>query len=277
MSVNDIKHLAVETIYLVPDASEGQRCYLWCDDPAPGLDMDPSESVEYLRKDVHDAIIAKQANAAKQGMDAAKKVAGSNLEQAKRLQAESSPAALESEREANARLTELVAKLEQERDAAIERLECELYSKCRNDGSVMADAYRKCADMITPWLGEENGTDTLVNSVSRSLEFLIQQWREKKTLEQERSALVAHVGRLAEARNNPRIDTLMSILEIIDDAPTASLARRDTLKQAEGWEQAAHVIEIMECPKSAQFFREGVVNHLRYKAEKMRRQAEAHQ
>lgn len=123
MSLNDIKHLAVETIYLVPDSSEGQRCYLWCDDPAPGLDMDPSEAVEYLRKDVHDAIIAKQANAAKQGMDAAKKVAGSNLEQAKRLSAESRPAALESEREANARLTELVAKLEQERDALAANIE----------------------------------------------------------------------------------------------------------------------------------------------------------
>lgn len=61
--------------------------------------------------------LTRQANAATLGLDAAKKVAGSNLEQAKRLHAESSPAALESEREANARLTELVAKLEQERDA----------------------------------------------------------------------------------------------------------------------------------------------------------------
>lgn len=117
MNTHDIKHLAVETIYLVPDSSEGQRCYLWCDDPAPGLDMDPSESVEYLRKDVHDAIIAKQAKAAKQGMDAAQAVARSNLEQAKRLHAECNPQALESEREANSRMTELVAKLEQERDA----------------------------------------------------------------------------------------------------------------------------------------------------------------
>lgn len=123
MSTTDIKHLAVETIYLVPDSSEGQRCYLWCDDPAPGLDMDPSESVEYLRKDVHDAIIAKQASAAKQGMDAAKRVAGSNLEQAKRLHAERSPEALESEREANAKLTNMVADLEHERDALAAHVE----------------------------------------------------------------------------------------------------------------------------------------------------------
>ena len=34
--------------------------------------MDPSEAVEYLRKDVHDAIIAKQAKAAIRGMDVGK-------------------------------------------------------------------------------------------------------------------------------------------------------------------------------------------------------------
>jgi len=72
VNTNDIKHLAVETIYLVPDASEGTRCYLWCDDPAPGIDMDPAEAVEYLRKDVHNTIIAKQAKAAISGMNAAK-------------------------------------------------------------------------------------------------------------------------------------------------------------------------------------------------------------
>lgn len=66
-------------------------------------------------------------------------------------------------------------------------------------------------------------------------------------------------------------------IRVLNDAPESSpkysLARRDTIKQAEGWEQAARVIEIMECPKGARFFREGVVNHLRYKAEKLRRQA----
>jgi predicted nuclease with TOPRIM domain len=138
MSTNGIKHLAVETIYLVPGSSEGQRCYLWCDDPAPGLDMDPSEAVEYLRKDVHDAIIAKQAKAAKQGMDAAKKVAGSNLEQAKRLSAESSPAALESEREANARLTAELEKVQAERDALAAHLES-LTSSWTELGYSMAD------------------------------------------------------------------------------------------------------------------------------------------
>lgn len=44
---------------------------------------------------------------------------------------------------------------------------------------------------------------------------------------EQRDALAAHVERLAEARNNPRTDTLMSILEIIDDSPATSLARRD--------------------------------------------------
>ncbi|MGQ7286063.1 hypothetical protein ACUN7Z_00760 [Vreelandella venusta] len=58
MDINDIKHLAVERIYLIPDASEGQLGYVWGDDPAPGEGMDASEAVEYVRKDVHDARIA---------------------------------------------------------------------------------------------------------------------------------------------------------------------------------------------------------------------------
>lgn len=58
MNVKDIKHLAVERIYLVPDTSEGQLGYVWCDDPAPGEGMVASEAVEYVRKDVHDAAIA---------------------------------------------------------------------------------------------------------------------------------------------------------------------------------------------------------------------------
>ena len=58
MNVKDIKHLAVERIYLVPDTSEGRLGYVWCDDPAPGEGMDASEAVEYVRKDVSDARIA---------------------------------------------------------------------------------------------------------------------------------------------------------------------------------------------------------------------------
>lgn len=58
MDINDIKHLAVERIFLIPDSSEGVPGYLWCDDPAPGVGMDASEAVEYVRKDVHEAHIA---------------------------------------------------------------------------------------------------------------------------------------------------------------------------------------------------------------------------
>lgn len=135
MNTNDIKDLAVETIYLVPDSSEGQRCYLWCDDPAPGVGMDPSEAVEYVRKDVHEAIIAKQAKAAISGMDASKVVGSSNLEQAKRLHAESNPDALESERAANALLTERIAELE-EREQALT-----VFEKRREKRFYSAQAY----------------------------------------------------------------------------------------------------------------------------------------
>lgn len=70
-------------------------------------------------------LLAKQSKAVKRGMDAAQAVAGSELEQAKRLHAECNPRALDSERAANAELTELVAVLEHERDelaAHVERL-----------------------------------------------------------------------------------------------------------------------------------------------------------
>ena len=80
-------------------------------------------------------------------------------------------------------------RVQEERDALaaqIERLDNELQDKALTDDGVLADAYWNCADMITPWLGEKTGPDTLINSVCGSLEFLIEQWREKKTLEQER-------------------------------------------------------------------------------------------
>ena len=40
-----------ETIYLIPDASEGVLGYVWCDDPAPGIGMDAEDAVEYRRAD----------------------------------------------------------------------------------------------------------------------------------------------------------------------------------------------------------------------------------
>jgi HAMP domain-containing protein len=62
--------------------------------------------------------LKKQAAAAKSGMNAAKQVSSYQLEEAKRLRAESSPEALESERAANARMTDEIERLQ----AEIERL-----------------------------------------------------------------------------------------------------------------------------------------------------------
>lgn len=88
-----------------------------------------------------------------------------------------------------------------------ERLDNELQGKALTDDGVLADAYWNCADKITPWLGEKTGPDTLINSVSGSLEFLIEQWREKKDLER----------RLAEA------DTLLDL--VFDYVDTTNLAK----------------------------------------------------
>lgn len=140
MDINDIKHLAVERIYLIPDTSEGQLGYCWCDDPAPSEGMVVSEAVEYVRKDVHDAIIKRQASSARMGMNAAKEH-GSHMEAAaKRLHAECNPEALESERAANALLTERITQLEADCAAhkAAEEVQIALREKAEEREQVLA-------------------------------------------------------------------------------------------------------------------------------------------
>lgn len=59
-----------------------------------------------------DTVLKRQASAAISGMNAATAISSGQLQQAHRLRAESSPESLESERQANAILTERVADLE---------------------------------------------------------------------------------------------------------------------------------------------------------------------
>lgn len=83
-----------------------------------------------LLKTAQDAIeqlqftIARQARAAKMGMDAAKSSAQAMLTEANRARAESSPDALASERAANAALTDQIERLQRELEEA-RRLLCE--------------------------------------------------------------------------------------------------------------------------------------------------------
>lgn len=59
-----------ETIYLIPDTEHG---HVWCDDPAPGLGMDPEDAIEYRRADVADtALAAAEARIAELESDSAK-------------------------------------------------------------------------------------------------------------------------------------------------------------------------------------------------------------
>jgi len=92
-----------EFIYLIPGEYEGYPEMVWCDDPAPSYADDPADAVKYLRFDVHNSII---------GMDAANKDAIWREENAKRMLSQSNPTALESERAANADLTEEIEHLQ---------------------------------------------------------------------------------------------------------------------------------------------------------------------
>ena len=101
-----------ETIYLIPGEDvDGAPCMVWCDDPAPSYACDPAEAVKYIRADKHQEIIDRQAKAAKMGMDAAKKSAAIMERNAKMMLAESRPEVIESERAANAVLTDRVEQL----------------------------------------------------------------------------------------------------------------------------------------------------------------------
>ena len=67
--------------------------------------------------------IKRQSSAARMGMDAAKKVSSEQLEQAARLRAESSPDALESERDMNAILSDEIERLRAEVEKMKEKLD----------------------------------------------------------------------------------------------------------------------------------------------------------
>ena len=187
--------------------------------------------------------LARQAKAAISGMDAAKAAASSNLEHAKRLHAESSPEALESERAANAVLTELVAKLEHERDA-----------------------YRTAEEhQIARRQKIEQERDALAAHVERL---------------RERLAMCRHYACYSIGDSTPLAMQLASIREVASEAlreePKGSLARHDLIKQAEELESTAlHLESIDGC--GIELGLNCAANELNHRAAELRRQAEAQQ
>lgn len=117
-----------ETIYLIPGEWDGEAGMVWCEDPAPDEYCNADEAVEYVRKDRYDAIIERQASAAKMGMDAAKKSGAAMYEHGKKMLAESSPEVIESERAMNAQLT---GEVEQARQIIADLIE---YAECNDPG-----------------------------------------------------------------------------------------------------------------------------------------------
>lgn len=41
-----------ESIYLIPGSYDGERCYVWSDDPDPGSEDNPEDAVKYVRADL---------------------------------------------------------------------------------------------------------------------------------------------------------------------------------------------------------------------------------
>ena len=47
-----------ERIYLIPGSYDGENCYVWSDDPAPGTEDNPQDAIEYVRADLFKALQA---------------------------------------------------------------------------------------------------------------------------------------------------------------------------------------------------------------------------
>lgn len=103
-----------------------------------------TQASRYIPFDEHQAILDRQARAARIGMDAAK-AAGSHMHaEAQRLAAESNPDALESERAANAQLT-----------AEVERLETQLLAGLRALG-IACNSIHQCVSFEREVAGTVN-------------------------------------------------------------------------------------------------------------------------
>ena len=50
-----------DIIYLIPEEEYG---YVWCEDPAPGPEMEEEDAIKYIRFDLVEKIKAQQVNAA---------------------------------------------------------------------------------------------------------------------------------------------------------------------------------------------------------------------
>lgn len=48
-------------IYLIPGEYDGEYGAVWCDDPAPGIDMKSDDAIKYLRADTVDALKMERA------------------------------------------------------------------------------------------------------------------------------------------------------------------------------------------------------------------------
>lgn len=179
--------------------------------------MTPMERIEGELSDAQKRIaeleylLARQAKAAQQGMGAAKSVASSNMEHAKRLHAECSPEALESERAANALLTERIAQLE---------ADCAAHKAA---GEVQIALRHKADEREAARTDERDTAAMRLASTRGRLE-----------------GALAHIDRIIEARNSRRGDTLANICAVIDETThQTSLARRDAMMRAQGITDAA--------------------------------------
>lgn len=209
--------------------------------------------------DALDKAIRRQANAAKRGMNAAKEYGAHMEAEAKRLHAECNPKALDSERAANARLTEELERVEAERDAQAARIaELEGYNiglaneahELRQQRTAMAAYVERLREAITPFAAG-GAADCISRGDYSVMRERIKDWMGVKDFEMAAEAL--------------------------RETPATSLARQKLRWQAEALEQesenfARDAGDADSCTEKLIYKR--VARCLRESSAKLRRQAE---
>lgn len=182
--------------------------------------------------------LTRQAKAAQQGMDAAKAAAHTLEQNAARMYAQCNPAALESERAANALLTEQVAKLEAHIAALKDDLEI-----------------HRAAEEAQIALREK--ADEREAALAAHVERMTRLWMDMDECEQN------------SIEQDDLISEMFDVVREFHNDTNATLTRRDLIKQAEALEEFAESL-----PK---FGHIGVEKAFLIKSRALRRQAEAQQ
>ena len=230
-------------------------------DPAKlrGGDTQAKAIIQCLIYAAIQAAITRQANAAKRGMDAAKE-SGAHMEaEARRLYAECNPEALESERAANAQLTEDLQRTEAERDGWVE--------SARHFANGQ-EFYQGLVRQVGNLFGEVAYTSDDGSVQDDVLALKVPELVEALSAHVEKGSRIVHEWALGAFGD---VAAAQQLGEWLHTAPTTSLARLKAQWQAKGAQLTADSIRY---EYEGEIHQDRIADHADEVADELRRQAE---